>query len=479
MQQSRTIGNENPAVLNKTLQAIFDSSSDGIWVCDGKGIILDVNRTAEMLNGVRAWEVIGKPVSYLEEKGLTYATVTPEVIRTGRRTSAMPYVKRTRKHLLCTGTPVFDEKGRLFLVVVNERDITELNAIREELQQSRMVTAKMSEELAELTLLENDAGDVVAESEEMQQVLKTALKLARLEASSVLILGETGAGKGLLAKFIHRHGRRPGEPFVQLNCAALPETLLEAELFGYEKGAFTGAREEGKAGLIEMARGGTLFLDEIGDLPTAVQAKLLRYLDDREVIRLGDTRPRTIDCTILSATNQALSDQVAEGNFRSDLFYRLNAFTVRIPPLRERPEDIFQLTHHYLEKYNSQYGLQKRIGYPGLEAMRTYPFPGNVRELKNIIRNAVAMSEETALDPVIQATLAGGENVRCAPPRSERESNPLRYTEKTMPQALRAVEKEIMQNALQHCGSLREMSAVLGVSMATVFRKMKKHDLSF
>jgi PAS domain S-box-containing protein len=469
------IGKRDPAALNRTLQAIFEASSDGIWVCDGDGIILDVNRTAEKLNGIRAREVIGKPISYLEEKGLTYATVTPEVIRTGRRVSVMPYVKRTGKHLLCTGTPVFDDHGRLFLVVVNERDITELNAIREELQQSRMVTAKMSEELAELTLLETETGDVVAESEEMQQVLKTALKLSRLDASSVLILGETGTGKGMLAKFIHRHGRRAGKPFVQLNSAALPETLLEAELFGYERGAFTGAREDGKAGLIEMARGGTLFLDEIGDLPLAVQAKLLRYLDDREVIRLGGTRPRKIDCTILSATHRDLSEQVVGGDFRSDLFYRLNAFTVVIPPLRERPEDIFQLARHYMQKFNSQYRVGKRIGYDGLEAMRTHPFPGNVRELKNIIRNAVAMSEDNLLDSVIRATLPGRPHGR----REAQKANAAGLIGKTLPQALQDIEKELLQNALQHCRSLKEMSNTLGVSIATVFRRMKKYDLSF
>ncbi|PIV01012.1 MAG: Fis family transcriptional regulator, partial [Syntrophobacterales bacterium CG03_land_8_20_14_0_80_58_14] len=253
--------------LNRQLKAIFESSSDGIWVCDGQGKVIDVNGASEKLNGIHAKSVLGKTVTELLATGLFDRSVTLEVLETKRQVSVVQYIKKTKKVLLATGTPVFNEDGSIFLVVVNERDMTQLNAIRDQLEQSRMVTEKFKNELAELTVLELKNQEIITESDSMRDVLRIALKLAHVEASNILILGESGTGKGLLAKFIHQNGRRKNQPFVQINCAALPENLLEAELFGYETGAFTGAREQGKAGLFELAQGGTLFLDEIGDLP--------------------------------------------------------------------------------------------------------------------------------------------------------------------------------------------------------------------
>ena len=202
------------------------------------------------------------------------------------------YVGKTRKHLLVTGTPLLDEKGDIKLVVVNERDMTQLNVIREQLEDSQKVSRKYRDELIEMSALESDERTIVAESPNMKQVLHCALKLARLDASNILLLGESGTGKGLLAKFIHDRGGRRGHPLIQINCAALPESLLEAELFGYEKGAYTGAGEHGKAGLFELAQNGTLFLDEIGDCPISIQAKLLKYLDDPKSLEAGRPDPQ-------------------------------------------------------------------------------------------------------------------------------------------------------------------------------------------
>jgi len=236
--------------------------------------------------------------------------VTLEVLETKRQVSVIQEIKRTKKILLATGTPAFDDEGNIFLVVVNERDMTQLNAIQKQLEQSRMVTEKYKNKLAEISLLELKDQEIVAEDKKMRQVMYLALKLAHLSASDILILGESGTGKGLLAKFIHKNSNRNKKPFIQINCATLPENLLEAELFGYEKGAFTGARQEGKAGLFELAHEGTLFLDEIGDLPHSLQAKLLKYLDDHEVMRLGGLKSKKIDCTIIAATNRDLEGLV-------------------------------------------------------------------------------------------------------------------------------------------------------------------------
>ena len=232
----------------------------------------------------------------------------------------------------------------------------------------------------------------------MQQVLQVAVKLTNVDASHIMITGESGTGKGLLAKFIHKKSVRSAQPFIQINCAAVPENLLEAELFGYEKGAFTGASDKGKAGLIELAQNGTLFLDEIGDMPMRLQAKLLKYLDDHEVMRLGSVKARKIDCAIVSATNQDPEALVEEKRFRQDLFFRLNHFPIHIPPLRERAEDILELVHFFIRKYNKQYKRQKRVTAQGIETMQSYAFPGNVRELRSLCKQAVLMSDEILLD---------------------------------------------------------------------------------
>lgn len=453
--------------LNHQLEAVFKASSDGLWVCDADGVVINVNKASERLNGTRSDDVIGKNIDDLLKAGIFDRSVTVEVLETHRQVSLMQYIKKTNRHLLSTGTPVFGEEGNLLLIVVNERDITQLDAIRRQLEQSHMEAEKIKEELAELSMLELKNQEVVAESDAMRQVLHVALKLARIDASNILVLGESGVGKGLIAKFIHKHGRRHKRPFIKINCAALPESLLEAELFGYERGAFTGAREKGKVGLLELAHEGTLFLDEIGELPLSLQAKLLKYLDDHEIMRLGGVTSKTIDCTIVAATNKDLEVEVARRRFRQDLFYRLNAFILRIPPLRNRPEDIFELVTRYLKKYNRAYGLKKRILPEGLAMLQAYKFPGNVRELKNLVKTAVVMSEKRNLDKFIGRSLRAG-----------RLSDDPPHSGQGLTEALERLERGILEKAMKRCRTTREMAADLAVSQATVVRKLKKYGLA-
>ncbi len=457
--------------LNEQLHAIFKSSSDGIWVSDGEGKIININEASEKLNGIKAKDVIGKNIKSIVKEGLIDRSATLEVLATKRQVNIMQYTSKTNKYLLLTGTPVFDKKGNISLVIVNERDMTNLNALQEQLDQTRMVTEKFKDELAELSMMELKKQEIIAESEEMRQVLRVALKLAHLEASNILILGESGTGKGLLAKFIHKNSKRRKKPFIQINCAALPENLLEAELFGYEKGAFTGAREQGKVGLFELAHGGTLFLDEIGDLPLPVQAKLLKYLDDQEIMRLGGTKPKKVDCTIIAATNRDLETLRKTRRFREDLFYRLNAFTIRIPPLRERPEDIFELVNYFLRKYSKRYRLKRRISPDTLEALQSYSFPGNVRELKNVLKMAVVMGEKDLLDEFIIRRIKGGREERKT--HGKERSHFFGLSNEVL-----AFEKDLLRGAMVRCKSTREMASYLRVSQPTVVRKMKRHSLS-
>ena len=315
---------------NKLLEAIFHASFDGLWIMDPKGVLVAWNPAAEFITGFKAEEMVGKRFTELEGIGIPKEDVryVKEAIETKRRVSTFNVHPRSNKRVIGNATPVLDDDGNLLWIVGNEHDLTELNTMKEAMQNALKLTEKAKDELTDMSLLELREQAIVAESKPMQQVLKLALKLGRYETIHILITGASGTGKGLLAKFVHKNSARSTQPFIQINCAAMPENLLEAELFGYEKGAFTGASDKGKAGLIELAHNGTLFLDEIGDMPIQLQSKLLKYLDDHEVMRLGAVASRKIACCIISATNKNLEKSVEEKRFRQDLFFRLNNFTI-------------------------------------------------------------------------------------------------------------------------------------------------------
>jgi PAS domain S-box-containing protein len=457
--------------LNEQLNSIFQSASDGIWVCDGQGKIININRASESLFGINGKSIIGKNVGEVVKRGVFEKSITLEVLRTKQEVSVVQYAKKTKRYLLVTATPVFDKEGNIILVINNERDMTQMRAIQEQLEESLMVTEKLKDKIAQLSMQDMKGYKIVAESKQMIHVLNAAFKFAHFDISNILILGESGTGKGLLAKFIHKTSNRAKRPFIHINCGALPESLLEAELFGYERGAFTDAREQGKVGLFELAHEGTLFLDEIGDLPMPLQAKILKYLDDYEVMRLGGTKFRKIDCTIITATNRDLESLTKMGDFRKDLFYRLNTFPIRIPPLRERPEDIFELANYFLEKYNKVYKLKKRITQGSLKALQSYPFPGNVRELESIIKQALVMSGKNELNLFIMRSLDAGLEKETSSVSEKKHQ--LSLTEKVL-----NVERGILKNAMVVCKSTREMASYLRISQPTIVRKMKKYGLS-
>ena len=458
--------------LNKQFEAIFNSSSDGIWVVDGSGKVIAVNQAAEKFSNVRAADVMNKNVVKLVESGIIDRALSPDVLASKRQVNMLQYIEKTGKYILSTGTPAFDEKGNVFLVVVNERDMTRLNELLEQLNQTRMVSNKYKDKLTELGMLELKKQEIIAESEEMRQVLRIALRIAQMDASNILIQGESGTGKGLLAKFIHRNSPRRNKPFIQINCATIPENLLEAELFGYEKGAFTGAHKRGKAGLFELAHGGTFFLDEIGDIPYVVQAKLLKCLEDHEIMHLGGLKPIQINCMVIVADNKDLATLVKEKKFREDLFYRLNAFGIKIPPLRERPDDTFELANYFLQKYNETYKSDKQLSYSALEMLQIYPFPGNVRELKNLVKKAVVLSEEQNLDQFIQKCL-GYETPKELQSAANRTVTPLKLAVK-----LKETESKMLKTAFLQCKSTREIAKYLGISQPSVVRKLKKYGIS-
>lgn len=447
--------------LLQTFQAVFQASNDGIWVCDGTGTILSINKASERLNGIEAKDFIGNTMSGVVDGGFVDQSVTLMVLETKSRASIIQNVISTGKQLLVTGTPAFDERGEVALVVVNERDLTELNVLRGDLEQAQREQTKVKEELAGLTMLELNSQGLAMESPGMRRVVSKAMKLAHFNASKILILGESGTGKSMMAKFIHKNSERRDRPFISVNCAALPESLFEAELFGYERGAFTGALKDGKAGLLEVAQDGTFFLDEIGETPLHLQAKLLKCLDDNEFTPVGGTRPKKIRCSIIAATNRNLEEQVKAKAFREDLYYRLNALALNIPPLRSRPEDVLELSEKFLSMYNKQYRTQKRVSPRGMELLLGHSYPGNARELRNLIKQAVVMSDEAIIDEALSIAMSG-----------DVQNDDLNLTV-----ALEKVERELLVRARKIFGNTREIARHLGISQPSVVRKMAKHKI--
>lgn len=456
---------------NRELKAIFDSVSDGIWVCDGKGLVLDINKASEELNQITKDEVVGQSVYQLVDEGMYDKSSVIIVLEKKEKVTIVQEIKRIKKKVLVTATPVFDEDGEISLVVVNARDMTQLNNMKKLLEASKQESDKLKETLSEINMYEVNRKGVIGGSESFSAVLRVASKLAQMEVSNILLLGESGTGKGLLAKYIHKCSKRRDRSFIQINCAALPDNLLEAELFGYEEGAFTGAKAGGKVGLIELSNGGTLFLDEIGELPLSLQGKLLKYFDDHEVMRLGGIETKKVDCTIIAATNRDLEHLIRKKRFRRDLYYRINTFTLKVPPLRKRSEDVFDLVNYYLDSYNKKFGTEKKISLEAFEVLQNYRFPGNVRELKSIIKKGVVLSDSNYLDDfIVNGTSVFGKD------------SEVRNFEGSMIVDLKSMmcahEKRILQKALDNSGTTREIASKLKIDHSTVVRKLKKHNLA-
>jgi transcriptional regulator with PAS, ATPase and Fis domain len=305
----------------------------------------------------------------------------------------------------------------------------------------------------------------------MLKALRQAIKVSSVD-SSVLILGESGVGKGLIADIIHKNSQRAARPLIRINCGAIPDSLIESELFGYEKGAFTGAQAGGKPGYLELADSGTLFLDEIAELPYSSQVKLLRFLEDGRVTRLGGTKSRTVDVRILVATHRDLEEMIGQGKFRLDLYYRLNVVPIHVPAVRERRDCILPLIQHYIDYFGTKNGISKRLTRAASDALLSYPYPGNVRELMNICERLVVMSETECID------------LKDLPndivPRSNEET--LETTEwmqdMTLHEALNRLERKMLAQSLKLHGNQRRTAAALGLNQSTVARKLEKHGLS-
>lgn len=454
--------------MTRELDAIIDSSSDGLFVCDAKAKVIRINPASEKIHKIKAAQVIGRNMVDLIREGFIERSAALEVTRKQTKVSLLQ--NKDNRRLISTGTPVFDDMGKLIRVVVSERDITELDTLQRKLEEEEELKDRFRNQVLEMQLADLKKRKIIARSPCIAKALQQALKVSSVD-SSVLITGESGVGKGLIANLIHNHSKRSEKPMIRINCGAIPETLIESELFGYEKGAFTGAQNSGKPGSFELADGGTLFLDEIAELPLPAQVKLLRFLEDGRITRLGGTRGRTVDARILAATHRNLSEMVERGSFRHDLFYRLNVIPLHVPAVRERTECILPLIRYYIDHFAARNHLRKRLSRKAVEALISYPYPGNVRELMNICERAVVMSESEIID--LQDLPA--EIIRRS--TAEHESNPVWPPQMSLEQITLSVEREILYQALEKKMTQCMIADALGISQPTVARRLKKCGL--
>ncbi|MEW6660905.1 MAG: sigma 54-interacting transcriptional regulator [Bacillota bacterium] len=452
--------------LYRELESVIESSYDGIIVTDTQKI-LNVNSSFERISGLGASCLVGKPISELNKEHICLESIMEvfELVRSGG--SPVTVLRKLRKgnEIYLTGNPILAENGEIRKILINVRDVTELSRLKEQVEN---LTAIYKNELEELRARFRVQEDVVMESPAMKKAMELVIKVARVD-SIVLIEGESGVGKEVLAKLIHGLSNRREGPLVQINCGAIPENLLESELFGYQKGSFTGANKEGKAGLFEMAQGGTLFLDEISELSLVLQVKLLKAIQDREIYRIGGVKPVKLDLRIIAATNQDLKELVRAGRFRQDLYYRMNVVLLRIPPLRERREDIIPLVYHFLSHFNQKYGFKKTIASEVIRVLEKYDWPGNVRELQNAIERMVVISEGDLIRvPHLPETIW-----------PQQEGTQGIKVEYLMPleEARELVEKELVAKALAVSWNTRQAAQILGVDHSTVVRKARRYGL--
>jgi PAS domain S-box-containing protein len=448
------------------IEQIFEAMADGVWVCDSTPRLLWINSACEELNNIKREDVCGKSVDELLSNGNFDTDVTHRVLN-GKKSIAIIQKVKSKRTLLVNGTPIFDDQGEVKFIVGSERDVTELNLLRRQLEEEQEITQKIQSELLTMKMRELKMEEIVSASESMERVMDTVLRVANFDIT-VLLTGPSGSGKSMIAKLVHDGSDRRDKPFLILNCGAIPDSLAEAELFGYTDGAFTGAQKGGKIGLIEAADGGTLLLDEIDAFSLDVQVKLLTFLDTKRFIKVGGRQLKQVDVRLIAATNSDLESKVEMGKFRSDLWYRLNVVPIYIPGLSERPDDIIPLITYYIKQLSNRYGTHKSVDRSAMDVLSRYHYPGNVRELENILEHSYVLcqSDQIGTEDLPQNVLDTVNPIRS-----------LQSTTKNLKQALEKIEREYLFSASKTYKTQAEIAASLGTSQPSVARLLKKHGL--
>ncbi len=450
-------------------QCMVDNLGEEIFVADGDGNVIFVNPASEEMLELPLHQIIGRNVRNLEQEGFLTPSSTLAAIQAGKKVDIIQQVKNGRR-LLATAVPIFDDNGKIQMVISTSKDLDYLNNLLEKVERQDI---KLNMQNEEIKALRNEIfvkEGFISSSESMNTVKDMIYKVAPLDMN-VLVYGETGVGKEVAVKAIHRFSNRKNKPFIKINCGIIPPSLIESELFGYEEGAFTGANKGGKMGKLEIADGGTLFLDEIGELPLDMQVKLLEFLQDKTITRVGGGKKKDIDVRIVAATNRDLEKMCSEGLFRPDLYYRLNVFCIHIPALRERREDIDAISNYYLFQYNNKYRGGKRFSKSLKRAFEFYSWPGNIRELEHVIESLYVSVEGTLLTAEdFQEQIGKNKAGSKLPKVSCPEMIPLK-------EAKWEVERILVEKAYRQSGSSYKAAKLLNVDQSTIVKLLKKHDL--
>ena len=467
----------NQKYLKKIVSAGYDSEfykvmveylGEEIFVADGTGKILFVNPASVKTIGLPVDQIIGRSADDLVKDGYFSISSTMEVVRQKRTVNVLQKLMDGRT-VLATGVPIFDkEQDEIVMIISTSKDVDAVNEILHTVEKQAMEIEKNKAEIHNLreSMFEEEgfiSGDPI-----MQELKNTVARIAPLEVS-VLIQGETGVGKEVVARSLHKFSNRSNEPYIKINCGTIPEQLIESELFGYEKGAFTGANMGGKKGKVEMAHMGTLFLDEIGELPLPLQVKLLDFLQDGTFSRVGGTERLKVNARVTAATNRDLKKMCDEGKFRKDLYYRLNVIPIHIPPLRDRLGDIDVLAKHFVSSYNSKYRCHKKMEKGCLEILSAFDWPGNVRELENVIERLFVMSKEDMIrKEELRSILYEHSETSNIPNMTSINIRPLK-------EAKWELEKQLVSHAYQLYRSTYKVAEALQVDQSTVVKLLHKH----
>lgn len=452
--------------IQTMLEAIINSSEEAISVVDeeGKGII--INPAYERLTGLAKDDVIGKPATADISEGESMhlrVLKTRKPVR-GVRMKVGPH----RRDVIVNVAPVIVDgtlKGSVGVI----QDMSEIQSLTDELQRARQIIRTLEAKYS--------FDDIVGESDEIKFAIEQA-RLGAMTPATVLLRGESGTGKELFAHAIHNESNRKFNKFIRVNCAAIAQSLLESELFGYEEGAFSGALKGGKRGLFEEANGGSIFLDEIGEISSSTQAKLLRVLQEREIIRVGGTKPIPINVRIIAATNVNLEKKIIEGDFREDLYYRLNRLPIQIPPLRERKEDIEILSLRLIQKINQDYGRNiEGISEEAIHFLRDYQWPGNVRELENVLGRAIihmGLHEQIIKKKFLPSIHEKDLSFVSKEKIKSNNVNP----DKNLNEQLEEFEKQVIKDTLEvNNGNKTKTAKALGVSLRNLYYKLEKYNI--
>ncbi len=440
---------------------IGDAVSDGICVVDKNGIVTDINRGYTEITGITEEEIVGRPIQEMIDNKFFSCAVSLEVLKTKKKQSAMSTIYHNDRKVLLVGAPFLDENNEIIKVITVMRNFTELMRLKEDLEAAEMTKRQYQEEL--LSLKKNRADNGFLGRDPSIVRVKELIEYVAPTDATVLITGETGAGKEVVAREIYRKSNRSRGEYVKINCSAIPENLLESELFGYVKGAFTGADKKDKKGLFEIANNGTILLDEISEMPLKLQTKILRVLQERELTRVGGTESIRINTRVIASTNKGLEDMVKQGHFRADLYYRLNVFPIKLPSLRERRGDISDIANAFLMKFNHTYDKNKSFSEGAMRALIAYQWPGNVRELENIVERMVIISSNHILEQEdVEKIIYMGE---------KKPATPIGLDGPGLKEAVQEYERSILKKVLDECGNTYKAAEVLKTTQPTIVRK--------